>query len=116
MIQCSACQKPVLEVFEDQCEPCYKKLKITPLVDLRNQTLKELSRIDGLLTAKLEKLARSSRHNLNMSFTCECGEKHKSGLDLIAHLPDCAGPKPQTHRNGFHSKLMRQPISLKDLG
>lgn len=111
MIQCSACESQVLEVFEEQCEPCFVRLKITPLKSLREQMLKELSRVDGLLTAKLEKLARSSRHNLNLAFDCVCGSRFKTGLDLIAHLPDCDGPpKGETKRNGAHRAMMREDL------
>ncbi len=117
MIQCSTCQSKVLEVFESQCEPCFRRLKIQPLVDLRAVMLKEVSRVDGLLTAKLEKLARSSRHNLNLSFTCMCGGRYKTGLDLIAHLVDCTGAPKVAARNGHMTKLMRVDVSkLEEIG
>src|ERR1039458_4635128 len=116
-LKCATCGTQSIERFEEQCESCFTKLKIEPLMALRELTLKEVTRIDGLLTAKLEKLARSSRHNLNLSFTCTCGQRHNTGLDLIAHLPECSGPKPQTARNGFHGKLMRVDLSdIQEIG
>lgn len=118
MIECEACQTNVLEVFEGDCESCFIKLKVVPLKDIREQTLKELSRIDMLLTTKLEKLARSSRHNLNLSFTCVCGGRFKSGLDLISHLPECGGIPKDSSRSKAHSKLMNghlKPINPEDL-
>ncbi len=116
-LKCITCGSQSIERFEEQCEACFTKLKIEPLMALRELTLKEVARIDGLLTAKLEKLARSSRHNLNLSFTCTCGQRHNTGLDLIAHLPECPGPKPQTARNGFHGKLMRVDLSdIQEIG
>ncbi len=116
-LKCITCGSQSIERFEEQCEACFTKLRIAPLVALRELTFKELARIDGLLTAKLEKLARSSRHNLNLSFTCTCGRRYNTGLDLIAHLPECPGPKPQTARNGFHGKLMRVDLSdIQEIG
>ena len=102
---CGSCEKQTMELFENQCEPCFKRDKIEPLMALRELTLKEVARIDGLLTAKLEKLARSSRHNINLSFTCVCGERQKSGLDMINHLASCTGPRRPVHRNGNYAKV-----------
>jgi hypothetical protein len=116
MLNCSTCPASSLELFEAQCESCYRRDKIEPLVKLREMTLKEVSRIDGLLTQKLEKLARSSRHNLNLSFTCVCGERYTSGLAMIVHLPDCGGPVKTPTRNGSTAKLMKFSGELEDLG
>lgn len=112
MTSCSTCHRGALETFEEQCEGCFKRDKIDPLVELRKLALNEVSRIDALLTKKLEKLARSSRHNLNLAFNCVCGSRFKTGLDLITHLPECAGPiKPSTARSNGHAKLMTQDFS-----
>lgn len=112
MTNCSTCKRGALEVFEEQCETCFKRDKIDPLVELRKLALGEVSRIDNLLTKKLEKLARSPRHNLNLAFTCICGSRFKTGLDLISHLSDCTGPpKPITNRSTNHTRMMNEDLS-----
>ena len=110
-MKCVSCHRGALEVFEEQCETCFNRDKIQPLVELRRMKLQEVADVNALLSGSSEKLARSSRHNLNLAFNCVCGSRFKTGLDLIQHLTECEGPKAPTARSNGHAKLMSQDFS-----
>ena len=123
MIKCPTCKHDCLELLLSgengsqvgQCETCYRQHVIAPLVALRAAALSAVTEVDRKLTAALEVMARSYRHDFNMSFKCDdCGKLCKSGLDTITHkAEDCPGPlasRPVTKRQQFQSKIKDETV------
>jgi len=118
MKPCSACSRISIELYDQKCESCFNKLVITPLIKLREATFKEISRIDAELTAKLELLSHYSHNNLNLFHICVCGERFKTGLAMISHLPDCPGPTAKkTSRNGQDKRFVKvEANEIEEIG
>lgn len=106
MLTCPACKLAALELLtvggngtaQHYCETCYKRHVIAPLVAKRAALLSQVAAADAALTAALEKLTKTYHHAGASIFTCECGKRHTSSLDLLSHLEDCRPAKPVSAR------------------